>query len=110
MTTSKSDSPQYALDRYDPQRITFARELRGFTKKEVAESIQKSSSAISQIERGVIRPDLETFVSLSFALKVPPSFFISRNTPVKPIELAACHFRSLRSASQALRRQSARKG
>lgn len=110
MTTGKGDSPQYALDRFDPQRMSFAREMRGFTKKELAESIKKSSSAISQIERGVIRPDLETFVSLAFALKVPPSFFIGRDTLAKPIELAACHFRSLRSASQALRRQSARKG
>ena len=110
MTTGKGDSPQYALDRFDPQRMTFAREMRGLTKKELSESISKSPSAVSQIERGAIRPDLETFVSLSFALKVPPSFFINRDTPAKPIELAACHFRSLRSASQALRRQSARKG
>lgn len=49
-------------------------------------------------------------MSFSFALKVPPSFFIGREEPSKPIELAACHFRSLRSASQAMRRQSARKG
>jgi Zn-dependent peptidase ImmA (M78 family)/transcriptional regulator with XRE-family HTH domain len=110
MTTSKRDSPQYALDHLDPQRITYARELRGLTKKELADNIGKSSSAISQIERGGIRPDLETFVSLAFALKVPASFFVARATPAKPIELASCHFRSLRSVSQTLRRQSARKG
>lgn len=40
MTTGKGDSPQFALDRLDPQRITYARELRGLTKKELAESIK----------------------------------------------------------------------
>ena len=110
MTISKGDSPQFALDRLDPNRITFARELRGLTKKQLADDIKKTPSAISQIERGLIRPDLETFVSISFALKVPTSFFIERSTPAKPIELASCHFRSLRSTSQTMRRQSARKG
>lgn len=110
MTISKGDSPQFALDRLDPNRITFARELRGLTKKQLADDIKKTPSAISQIERGLIRPDLETFVSISFALKVPTSFFIERSTPTKTIELASCHFRSLRSTSQTMRRQSARKG
>ena len=110
MTISKGDSPQFALDRLDPNRITFARELCGLTKKQLADDIKKTPSAISQIERGLIRPDLETFVSISFALKVPTSFFIERSTSSKPIELASCHFRSLRSTSQTMRRQSARKG
>lgn len=110
MTISKGDSPQFALDRLDPNRITFARELRELTKKQLADNIKKTPSAISQIERGLIRPDLETFVSISFALKFPASFFIKRSTSSKPIELASCHFRSLRSTSQTMRRQSARKG
>jgi len=110
MTFSKGDSPQFALDRLDPSRITFARELRGLTKKELAESIKKTPSAISQIERGLISPDLETFVRISFSLGVPPSFFIKKSIPSKSIDLSTCHFRSLRSTSQALRRQSTRKG
>ena len=110
MKNNKGDSPQYALDRFDPNRITFARELRGLTKKELAKRIQKTPSAISQIERGLIHPDLETFVSISFALEVPSSFFIEKQDHAKPIDLASCHFRSLRSTPQALRRQSARKG
>lgn len=110
MNTGKNDSPQFALDRLDPYRITFARELRGLTKKELAERIKKTSSAISQIESGLIHPDIETFVSISFALKVPPSFFTEKTQQTKPIELSSCHFRSLRSTSQSLRRQSARKG
>ena len=110
MKTNRTDSPQYALDRFDPSRVTFARELRGFTKKELAEKINKTPSAVSQIERGRIRPDLETFVSMSFMLKVPPSFFTKKNEFSSRIDMAACHFRALRSTSQAIRRQSARKG
>lgn len=110
MKTGRKDSPQYALDRLDPSRITFARELRGLSKKELAENIQKTPSAMSQIERGLINPDLETFVSLSFALKVPPSFFAHKTEFLNRIKMDACHFRALRSTSQALRRQSARKG
>ena len=50
MTISKSDSPQYALDRLDPSRITFARELRGKTKKELAELKRSTIQLIDQIE------------------------------------------------------------
>ena len=110
MKIGKKDSPQFALDRLDPRRITFARELRGLTKKELAESIQKTPSAMSQIERGLIRPDLETFVRVSLALKLPPSFFVEKQASLKHIELASCHFRSLRSTPQSMRRQSARRG
>jgi len=110
MKIGRNDSPQFALDRLDPHRIAVARELRGLTKKELAEKIKKSSSAISQIERGLIHPDLETFVRISFALKVPPSFFTEKQDQSRHIELASCHFRSLRSTSQSMRRQSTRKG
>ena len=110
MNIGRNDSPQFALDRLDPQRITFARELRGQTKKRLAERINKTPSAVSQIERGLIHPDLETFVSITFALKLPPSFFTERSDSANPIELASCHFRSLRSTSQTMKRQSARKG
>ena len=110
MKTGRNDSPQFAIDRLDPHRITFARELRGLTKKELADKIKKTPSAMSQIERGLIHPDLETFVSISFALKVPPSFFTEKPEQSKTIELASCHFRSLRSTPQSMRRQSARKG
>uniref|UniRef100_UPI00405700DB helix-turn-helix domain-containing protein n=1 Tax=Candidatus Electrothrix sp. TaxID=2170559 RepID=UPI00405700DB len=110
MKTSKIDSPQFALDRLDPARITFARELRGLTKKSLAEKLKKTSSAVSQIERGLIRPDLATFISLSLALGVPPSFFIGTSCQQDRIDMSSCHFRTLRSTSQSLRRQSVRSG
>lgn len=110
MLEGKGDSPQFALDRLDPQRISFARELRGFTKKELASRIAKTSSAVSQIERGVIRPDLETFVRIAMVLKVPTTFFMQRNISTQPIQLDACHFRAKAATTQAMRKQSARIG
>lgn len=110
MKTNRIDSPQYALDRFDPDRMTFARELRGFSKKELAGKVNKTPSAVSQIERGVITPDLETFISLAFALHVPPSFFTAKEEFSNRIDMTACHFRSLRSTPQVMRRKSARKG
>jgi len=110
MLEGKGDSPQFALDRLDPQRISFARELRGLTKKELASGIRKTSSAVSQIERGLIRPDLETFVRIAMVLEVPTTFFMQRNIPTQPIQLDGCHFRARASTSQAMRKQSARIG
>lgn len=106
----KGDSPQYALDRLDPRRIAFARERLGLTGKELAEKIGKTPSAVSQFEHGVTKPDLDTFVRLSMALKVPTSFFIERESSVPRISLDACHFRSKRSVTQRDRRRSARLG
>ncbi|CAK8719454.1 HTH merR-type domain-containing protein [Candidatus Electrothrix gigas] len=110
MNTSKVDSPQFALDRFDPSRITFARELRGLTKKSLAKKLKKTASAVSQIERGLIRPDLATFISMGLALGVPPSFFIGRLGQQDRIDMSSCHFRALRTTSQSLRRQSVRNG
>lgn len=106
----RGDSPQLALDRLDPQRITFAREMRSLTKKDLADQIDKTPSAISQIERGLIRPDLETLVRLSMALQVPTIFFMKRDHNCKPIQLDSCHFRAKRSTTQTLRRQGVRVG
>lgn len=104
------DSPQFALDRLDPRRITFAREMRGLTKKELADEIRKTPPAISQIEKGLIRPDLETLVQLSMALQVPAIFFMKRKHDRNPIQMDACHFRAKAATTQSLRRQCVRKG
>ncbi len=110
MLEGRGDSPQFALDRLDPLRISFARELRGLTKKELAFRIAKTSSAVSQIERGVIRPDLETFVRIAMVLRVPTTFFMQRNVPPQPIQLDGCHFRAKASTTQTMRKQSSRIG
>ena len=103
-------SPQLALDRLDPRRITFAREVQALTKKQLAERIEKTPSAVTQFEQGTLHPDLETFARIAIALSVPPSFFARSRRADTRIKLDACNFRALRAATQRERRQSARIG
>lgn len=91
---------------FEPARLTLARELRGLTKQELAERVEKTPSAISQFESGRSRPDGQTIGRFMLALGFPASFFAKPiegpTAPVIPLEV--CHFRSLRSASQRSRR------
>ena len=64
-------SAQYAYDSFDPQRLTFAREMRGHTKMSLAKLIEKSGSAVTQFEKGQIKPDLTTLIRISEALEIP---------------------------------------
>ena len=90
--------------RFFPQRLTLARELRGFTKTELSKRISKTAGAISHFEGGRSQPDHTTLGALALALGVPQEFFA---TPLGASRLALddCNFRSLRSASQRERRQ-----
>lgn len=108
MKSNSYKTPQYYLDRIDSKKISFARELRGFTKKELAEKINKSASAITQIEKGSLNPDLQTFAEIALALSVPPAFLSSAVWLTTDIDLNECHFRARRDVSQAMRRQSIR--
>jgi Zn-dependent peptidase ImmA (M78 family)/transcriptional regulator with XRE-family HTH domain len=92
---------------FQPARLTLARELRGLTKAELAERIDRSAAAIGQFEgggRATCRPDAKTVGALALALGVPVAFF-TRKTPANLLEVDDCHFRSLRSASQRARRR-----
>jgi Zn-dependent peptidase ImmA (M78 family)/transcriptional regulator with XRE-family HTH domain len=89
---------------FQPPRLTTARELRGLTKAELAERIGKSAAAISQFEGGACRPDPKTLGQMALALGMPVGFF-ARRAPGKALDVDACHFRSLRSASQRERRK-----
>lgn len=98
------DSPHLAAHLFSRQQLTLARELRGLSKADLATRIGKTPSAVSQFEAGAIRPDSSTVARLAFALGVPTSFFAARPR-VQPLTLEGCHFRSLRSAPQRVRRQ-----
>lgn len=95
---------QFYLAQLDPKKITAAREMRGYTKKELADLIEKSASAVSQFESGKSGLDLETFVRLAMALNVPPSFFSSDDHETLP-DFAACHFRAKLSVAQTAKRK-----
>ena len=93
------------LNQFNPARLTLARELRGFQKKELAEKLSVSPSAVTQFEAGRVRPNKETLVKLSWVLGVPVEFFRYKPKDVKPIPTDACHFRSLRASTQQERRR-----
>lgn len=97
---SSEMSPHFYLQNIDPSRIKFARELRGMTKKELAERIGKTPSAVSQYESGNSGLKLDTFISLANALSVPFSFFSKFNYPLPSASLGKCHFRVNRRVPQ----------
>ena len=89
---------------FDPSRLSIGRELAGLSKTELAALVEKTPSAISQFESGRARPDSQTLRQLSLALGLPQTFF-NRRAAASAIPLDACHFRSLRSATQRDRRR-----
>lgn len=102
---SKDYSPEYVRDNLDPSRIRLQRERKGWTGKKLAQRVGVSPSAISQIERGVSTPGLDTIVDLGAKLDVPIGFFLERESNTR-IGLDRCHFRSKRGVAQYRRRQS----
>ncbi|MCS3856459.1 Zn-dependent peptidase ImmA (M78 family)/DNA-binding XRE family transcriptional regulator [Salinibacter ruber] len=102
---SKEDSPEFVRKNLDPSRIRLQRERRGWTGKKLAKKVGVSPSAISQIERGVSEPGLDTLVDLGAKLDVPIGFFLDRESNTQ-IGLDRCHFRSKRGVAQYERRQS----
>lgn len=97
------EKPQhYYLQNIIPSRITYGRELRGLTKKELAEKINKTPSAITQYELGKSNLSLDTFLSISQALSFPLSFFAAENFNTSG-EFSQCHFRANKKVSQSER-------
>lgn len=97
---SAEKSPHFYLQHLDPNRIKFARELHGLTKKELAEMINKTPSAITQYETGKSGLSLDTFTALARALSVPLAFFSKLNPPLPAASLTECHFRANRRVPQ----------
>ncbi|MCB1805308.1 MAG: ImmA/IrrE family metallo-endopeptidase [Candidatus Competibacteraceae bacterium] len=101
--------PYVVAQCFVPEQLTRARELNALTKTALAKKIDKTASAITQFESGVIQPDPKTLSRLSLALYVPVSFFARK--PLGPrLTIDDAHFRSLRSVSQQSRRQALRIG
>ena len=91
------------LGRFNPARLVLAREARGLRKNELAERVELTPSAVSQIEMGKIRPSAETLLRLALALRVRPAFFAAETAAA--ITAEQCHFRRLRSATQGEQRR-----
>ncbi len=85
--------------------VTMARELRGFTKKELASKIGKTPATVTRIEKGSLVPDLDTFFILSTTLRVPPAFFSKPQENTYSFQLSDCFFRGKASVSMKDKRQ-----
>jgi Zn-dependent peptidase ImmA (M78 family)/DNA-binding XRE family transcriptional regulator len=99
-----SNSLHSVAYQFNPDCLRVAREYRGLKKNELAERLNITPSAVSQFERGHVRPNPQTIAHLSMALRFPPAFFSQKNL-VRVIPPDQCHFRSLRSCSQIERRK-----
>ena len=95
-----SKSMTFYFNNLDYKRISVARERRSFTKKALAEKINKTTSAISQFESGKSGLDFETFLDLVRELKVHPAYLTTTIGSAPEIEFSRCHFRANRAVSQ----------
>lgn len=87
------------MENFKKENLGLARKLRGLSKTELAELIEKTPGAISQFESGKYNPDKSTLNSLALALGFPVDFFFKDLQNVF-VNVDDCHFRSLRSATQ----------
>ncbi|MFG2128335.1 helix-turn-helix domain-containing protein [Streptomyces sp. NPDC048751] len=84
-------------DAFDGARLTQARRLRGWTKKELAGRIDVTPAAVGQYEAGAIRPRPEQVRRIAEIFDCPASFFAA-GRPRAALDTGGVHFRSLRSA------------
>src|SRR5436305_4090977 len=93
--TNDRASPSSVAGAFDPARLTQARQLRGWTKKELAEAVGVTPAAIGQYETGSIRVRPALIPRLAAALDVPIEFFLV-GRPHGKLDASMAHFRSLR--------------
>ena len=97
MNTAKQLHSAHAA--FDGKRLAHARVSRGLRKKELADLIRVTPSAVTQYEQGSSSPGPSVIAELSLVLSYPPSFF-ERGRPRSEISHDECHFRRLRSTSK----------
>jgi Zn-dependent peptidase ImmA (M78 family)/transcriptional regulator with XRE-family HTH domain len=102
--TNPVDELYSVAHQFNPEALRIAREFRGLRRKELAERVSLTPSAITQFEGGKTRPNAQTVGRMSMALGFPPSFFAQWNR-LQVLSSDQCHFRSLRSCSQTERRK-----
>jgi len=85
---------------FEPARLTMARQSAGWTKRELAEAINRTPAAVTQYESGSSRPSAAVLVACAAGLEVPVGYFAA-GRPRLPLDVGDAHFRSLRSARAA---------
>lgn len=102
---STSDEATQVAPLVSPGRLVLARELKGWTQREVVERLDRvrplSAAALSQMERGHTRPAPPTLAALGEVYQCPLEFFVDRPGDRDPQGF----FRSLRSTAARDRKQ-----
>ena len=93
---SSPPTPADVASAFDPARLTQARQLKGLTKKDVADDLRVTPAAVGQYEAGVARPRPDVLLRLAEVLDVPVTFFAA-GRPNAQLDASGTHFRSLRS-------------
>jgi len=93
---------------FDGGRLTFARQLAGLRKADLARRVDRTATAVAGWESGVKRPSPAAVARLCLVLAVDPAFFAGRAGATA--DLPPPHFRSLRSTPQLAREQAAAYG
>jgi Zn-dependent peptidase ImmA (M78 family)/transcriptional regulator with XRE-family HTH domain len=93
---SSTPTPADVANAFDPARLTQARQLKGLTKKDVADDLGVTPAAVGQYEAGVVRPRPDVLLRLAEVLEVPVAFFAA-GRPNAQLDASGTHFRSLRS-------------
>jgi Zn-dependent peptidase ImmA (M78 family)/transcriptional regulator with XRE-family HTH domain len=93
---SPTPTPADVAEAFDPGRLTQDRQLKGMTKKDVADDLGVTPAAVGQYEAGVVRPRPDVLLRLAEVLEVPVAFFAA-GRPKAPSDASGTHFRSLRS-------------
>lgn len=100
-----SSASYFYFQKHDPKKIIFARELRGLTKKELAEKIERTPSHVTQFENEKCAISFEVFQKLCEVLSFPPSFFSKESVLLPNASLGLCHFRANQRVPQKKRIQ-----
>ncbi|SET54903.1 Zn-dependent peptidase ImmA, M78 family [Natronincola peptidivorans] len=85
-----------------PARIKEARESRGLSMAELSDLIEVTSQAISQYEKGIIKPSVFTLKQLSNTLRFPFSFFYKPKRE-KSCDNSPVFFRAVKSTPKKFR-------
>jgi Zn-dependent peptidase ImmA (M78 family)/DNA-binding XRE family transcriptional regulator len=92
--------PRSAAAYFDPARLKLARQLRGYTRAELARRSGLSAAAVSQYETHTHAPRAATVAQLAISLGVPIAFLATTGKTTLLPTVEDSFFRSLRRTTQ----------
>lgn len=94
-------------NRFRPERLKEAREIRGYTMVDLANALNISRQAISQFEKGTAKPNMANLIRISSILNVPLYYFL-RDRASSSSRTSPIYFRRFNTATKKHRVQAIR--